>query len=379
MGIHKLATERQSVRSSGKSMPEMEAVESVAVNSRGSKFTKLTIQRNTCGPDDVTIDIKYCGICHSDVHFARDVVPMPIPFPLVPGHEIAGVVSKVGKNVKDIKVGDHAGVGCFVDSCLNCRPCKAGDENGCEKHATFTFSGNASSHGRIATDSGHTQGGYSKRMTVHRHFAIKIPKSYPLEAAGPIFCSGITMYTPLKQWGALKGGLNVGVVGIGGLGQMGVRLAAAMGNTVTAISTSPRKKDVAMKIGAKNFIVSKDEEQMKAAARSLDLILNTVSANHQVSTYLPLLAFKGKIVQIGGVTEPHQVDQMPLIFGMNTITGTGAGGLRDTQEVMDYCAKKGIKPDTELIDWTKIDTVYDELSGGSDKVVRYVLDCEKGF
>lgn len=360
-------------------MPEMESVETVGATSRGSKLSKFTIQRNTCGPDDVTIDIKYCGICHTDVHFARDPLPMPVPFPLVPGHEVAGVVSKVGKNVKDVKVGDYAGVGCFVDSCFECRPCKTGDENGCDKMATFTFGGECGNHGRIATDSGHTQGGYSKRITVHRHFAIKIPKSYSLQAAGPIFCSGITMYTPLKQWGALKGGMNVGVVGIGGLGQMGIMLAAAMGNTVTAISRNTTKKEAALKIGAKSFIVSKDEEQMKSATRSLDLILNTVSANHQLSTYLPLLAFKGRIVQIGLTTEPHQVDQVPLLMGMTTITGTAAGGLADTQECMDFCAKNNIVPETELVDWTKIDDVYDELNKGSDKVVRYVLDCDKGF
>jgi uncharacterized zinc-type alcohol dehydrogenase-like protein len=289
-------------------MPEMYSVDAVGVKSPSSKFEKMVVKRNMPGPDDVQFDIKYCGICHSDVHYARgELQGFPSPMPLVPGHELAGVATNVGKNVTDIKVGDHVGVGCFVDSCLECKPCKGGDENGCEKFPTFTFAGNANAFGRIATDTGHTQGGYSKSMTVNRRFVIMIPKGYPLDKAGPIFCSGITVYTPLKEWGAINGGMKVGVVGIGGLGQMAVRLAAAMGNEVTAISTSPKKRETALAIGAKNFIVSSDPEQMAKGKATLDLIINTVSANHQVTFYMPLLAFKGKISQLGYVSEAHQV------------------------------------------------------------------------
>ena len=295
----------------------MYSVEAAGVRSGTSKFEKLTVKRNDCGPDDVQLDIKYCGICHTDIHFARDEMPgMPTQYPLVPGHEIAGFATKVGKNVKDIKVGDPIGVGCYVDSCYDCVPCKTGNENGCDQFPTFTFGTPADKFGRIATDTNISQGGYSTSMTVPRRFAFTIPKGYPLKSAGPIFCSAITCYTPLKQWGAIKGGKKVGILGIGGLGQMGIKLAAAMGNEVTAISTSPRKKETALKLGAKNFVVSKDEESMKKAASSLDLIINTVAAPHQISTYLPLLAFRGKIVQLGLVSEPHLVSS-PLLIASN--------------------------------------------------------------
>jgi uncharacterized zinc-type alcohol dehydrogenase-like protein len=264
-----------------------------AVSSKDFKeFEKIKIKRNAVGADDVQLDVKYCGICHSDVHFTRaEIAAVAACYPMVPGHEIAGIATKVGKNVKGIKVGDHVGVGCFVDSCMECQPCKAGYENGCDKFPTLTFNGKTV-FGRISTDRDYTYGGYSKSMTVNSHFVIRIPKGYPLEKAGPVFCSGITVYTPLKEFGAIKGGKKVGVIGIGGLGQMAVNLAAAMGNEVTAISTSPKKKETAMSIGAKHFLVSTDADAMAKAVKSLDLIINTVSANHQISTYLPLLAFK---------------------------------------------------------------------------------------
>merc|ERR1712240_101445 len=202
------------------------------------------------------------------------------------------------------KVGDRVGVGCIVDSCMGCDGCKAGEEHMCRKGMTGTYNGDIK-HGHIATDSGWTYGGYSGSQTVHERFIVAIPDGFPLEAAGPVFCAGITMYSPLCYWEANKGGKRVGIIGIGGLGQMGVRLAKAMGNTVTAISASPNKEAAAREIGADNFVVSTNAESMKAASMSLDLILNTVSAEHQVSTYLPLLGKKGVLVQLGLVLGAH--------------------------------------------------------------------------
>ena len=289
---------------------DMHPVETVALKSADAKFEKHTIKRNVCGPDDVLVDIKFCGICHSDVHVGRNEIPdlMPTKYPCVPGHEIAGIVNKVGKNVTDVKAGDHVGVGCFVDSCRNCTACKTGNENACKgPAAVFTIQGMTTLYDRVATDTGVGQGGFSKSITVPRRFVFKVPKGYPLKSAGPVFCSAITCYTPLKMWGATKGGMRVGIAGIGGLGQMGIQLAAAMGNEVTAISTSPRKKDAAMELGAKHFVVSTDEECTKKAAGSLDLIINTISAKHQVGAYLPLLDFRGKICSVGGGADLSQV------------------------------------------------------------------------
>ena len=204
--------------------------------------------------------------------------------------------------------------GCIVDACLGCPSCKKGNEQYCHSRSTMTYNAECAKHGRISTDSGYTYGGYSGKISVNKAFIIQVPKDYPLECAGPIFCAGITTYSPLSHWGALNGGKRVGVIGIGGLGQMGVRQAAAMGNIVTAISTSPNKEKVAKEIGATHFIVSKDEEQMKKAHGSLDLIINTVSVSHQASTYMPLLAQDGTMVMLGVAPEPHKVSSLKRPF-----------------------------------------------------------------
>jgi len=296
-------------------------------------------------------------------------------WPLVPGHELAGVVTHVGANVEDIAVGDRVGVGCIVDSCMNCSSCGKSEEQYCEKGMTMTYASDVQ-HGHINTDTGFTYGGYSGSIAVHRRYIVKIPDGYPLEAAGPVFCAGITLYSPLAHWGALKGNLRVGIVGIGGLGQMGVRLAAAMGNKVTAISSSPSKKDAALELGADNFVVSTDAESMKAAAGSLDLILNTVSADHQVMQYLPLLALNGTIVQLGLVEAPHVVPQLPLIMRRVSIAGSVIGGMTETQECIDFCAKNNIVVSYELVKADQLDGVYKNLMAKNDTIKRYVLDCQ---
>merc|ERR1719357_1766110 len=245
----------------------------------------------------------------------------------------------------------------FVDCCMECKACKDGEEHLCNTGMTGTYNGDIK-HGHIKTDSGWTFGGYSGSQTVHQNFIVRIPDGFPLEAAGPVFCAGITMYSPLCYWGVKEGGKRVGIIGIGGLGQMGVRLAKAMGNTVTAISTSPGKEAAAREIGADNFVVSTNAESMKAASMSLDLILNTVSAEHQVSTYLPLLAKKGVLVQLGLVLGAHQVNQMPLMFNKLSIAGSLIGGIPETQECIDFCAKHKIIPITKIVKATDLGEVY---------------------
>jgi len=231
-------------------------------------------------------------------------------------------------------------------------------------------------HGKIQTDSGYTYGGYSASQTVNKRYIIRIPEEYPLEASGPLFCAAITMYSPLAHWKALGGGLKVGIVGIGGLGQMGVTLAKAMGNEVTAISTSAGKEAVAKEIGADRFIVSTDSASVKAGEGSLDLILNTVSAAHQLTTYIPLLKRDGVLVQLGLVTEPHTLPQAPLLFKRLSVAGSIIGGIPETQECMEFCAAHKIVPKIELVTAGQLDSVYESLARKNDQVVRYVLDIE---
>jgi len=345
-----------------------------AMASSEAKFEKIDIQRNVAGDDDVTFDMKYCGICHTDVHIASNDMGST-NYPCVPGHELAGVVTSVGKNVTKYKVGDYVGVGCIVDCCMQCEGCKAGEQHMCESGMTGTYNGMIK-HGHIKTDSGWTFGGYSGSQTVHQNFIIKIPDGFPLDAAGPVFCAGITMYSPLCYWGVKEGGKRVGIIGIGGLGQMGVRLAKAMGNTVTAISTSPGKEAAAREIGADNFVVSTDAESMKSAAQSMDLILNTVSASHQANHYLSLLANKGTLVQLGLVLSAHQVVQMPLMFRKLSIAGSLIGGIPETQECIDFCAKHNIVPKIKVVKSTDLDDVYKQLASKNDSIIRNVLDIE---
>ncbi len=333
------------------------------------------IQRNECGPNDVEFDVKYCGICHSDVHFANNDMGVTM-YPCVPGHELAGVVTKVGAKVTKVAVGDKVGVGCIVDSCLDCDKCDGDVQQYCEKGMTMTYN-YPITHGHLATDRGYTMGGYSGKYTVRQDFIVKVSKSYPLEAAGPIMCAGITVYSPLVAWGCLKGGKKVGVVGIGGLGQMAVKLAKAMGNEVTALSTSPNKADIAKSIGARHFVVSKDEEGMKKAENSLDVIVNTVSANHELSVYIPLLRTKGVIVMLGASTNPHAVPILPLLMKGASISTSGIGGIGETQEVMDFCTKHKIMPETKLITQHELPEVYENLAKKNDSITRYVLDIKK--
>lgn len=340
---------------------------------KDAQFTKFNIERNLPGDNDVQFEVLYCGICHTDVHYADPKFPMG-KYPLVPGHELAGVVTKVGKKVSDVAVGDQVGVGCISDSCQNCSSCCESEENFCEKGFTMTYN-TPIEHGHIKTNTNHTLGGYSGSMTVDRQYIVKVPAGYSLEKTGPILCAGVTMYSPLQHWNCEEGGKRVGIVGIGGLGQMGVRLAKAMGNEVTAISTSPNKEKMAREIGADNFVISSDPESMKTVAKSLDLILNTVSAPHDLTALIGLLARDGTVVQLGVVMPPHAINQM-IFFRRVNLSGSLIGGMKATQDCIDFCAAKNIEPATKLITADKIGEVYAKLEAKNDQVLRYVLDIK---
>ena len=345
-----------------------------AKTSKESEFEKINIQRNLPGLKDVTFDLLYCGICHTDLHFAKDELGLT-SYPVVPGHELVGVITAVGTDVTAIKVGDNVGLGAIVDCCGSCNQCVEGEENYCAKGFTLAFN-YPIVHGGLKSHTGYTLGGYCKTMTVNEKFIVKIPENYPLEAAGPIFCAGVTMYSPLVHWNALAGGKKVGIVGIGGLGQMGIRLAKAMGNEVTAISTSPDKKNDAMAIGADTFIVSVDSESMASAENSLDLILNTASVPIELSNYLTMLRKDGSFVQLGNVTSSNNIDQHPFIMKRISLSGSFAGGTLDTQKCMDFCAENNIIPSTKLVKAHQINEVYEMLQDKNDQIIRYVLDIK---
>ena len=323
-------------------------------------------------PDDVVIDIQYCGVCHSDLHMARSETG-PARYPLVPGHEIAGVVKAVGSDVTRFKVGDRVGVGCMVDSCRECSSCQAGEEQYCVPGFTGTY-GNPD---RFAEQSGQpiTQGGYSDHITVDQHFVLSIPDALPLDKAAPLLCAGITTYSPLKEWNVGPGS-KVAVIGLGGLGHMAVKLAAAMGAEVTVLSTSDRKKADAERMGASHFLINKDKAAMKAAAESFDLIINTVSATHEIADHIQLLARDGTMVMLGLTTEGLPVYAMPLLWRRRRVAGSLIGGVRETQEMLDFCAEHGITCDIETIAPDQINEAYARMER-SDVRYRFVIDMEK--
>ena len=323
-------------------------------------------------PDDVVIDIQYCGVCHSDLHMARSETG-PARYPLVPGHEIAGVVKAVGSDVTRFKVGDRVGVGCMVDSCRECSSCQAGEEQYCVPGFTGTY-GNPD---RFAEQSGQpiTQGGYSDHITVDQHFVLSIPDALPLDKAAPLLCAGITTYSPRKDWNVGPGS-KVAVIGLGGLGHMAVKLAAAMGAEVTVLSTSDRKKADAERMGASHFLINKDKAAMKAAAESFDLIINTVSATHEIADHVQLLARDGTMVMLGLTTEGLPVYALPLLWRRRRVAGSLIGGVRETQEMLDFCAEHGITCDIETIAPDQINEAYARMER-SDVRYRFVIDMAK--
>jgi uncharacterized zinc-type alcohol dehydrogenase-like protein len=325
------------------------------------------IQRRAVGPDDVAIDILYCGVCHSDLHTARNEWNNTL-YPSVPGHEIVGRVTAVGSNVSKLKVGDVAGVGCMVDSCRHCASCKEDLEQYCESGFTGTYNG-------PVFGGENTFGGYSQHIVVEQRFVLRISHTDPaqLAAVAPLLCAGITTYSPLRQW-KVGPGQKVGIVGLGGLGHMGVKIAAAMGASVVLFTTSPNKREDALRLGASEVVVSKNAEEMAAHANSFDFILNTVAAPHDLNPFLNLLKRDATMTLVGGPDSPHpSPDVFGLIFKRRRIAGSLIGGVAETQEMLDFCAAHGIVSDIEMIPMQSINQAYERMLK-SDVKYRFVID-----
>ncbi|CAK9105948.1 Probable cinnamyl alcohol dehydrogenase 2 (CAD 2) [Durusdinium trenchii] len=339
-------------------------------------FEPVRLKRRQLNDLDVLIEMKYCGVCHTDLHIAAghmENLTGKVEYPCVPGHELAGVVKEVGSKVSKFSVGDHIGVGCMVDSCLECSQCQAGQEQKCSKQVA-TYAG-ADTSGRAAVpERQQTIGGYTTIMVVQERFGIRIPKTYPLEMAGPVMCAGITMYDPLKAFGA-KAGDKVGIVGLGGLGVMGVKLAKALGCNVVAISRSESKKAFAESCGASGLLASSNQQQMAEHARSFDLILNTIPLDHDESIYTELVKPSGRHVLLG--LNSSMVGAMVIgkvTFGKSKVTMSGIGGIPNTQEVIDLCDKHKIYPEIEVHPVTALNRIYEKLDSSNDAGKRYVLD-----
>jgi len=339
-----------------------------AATSKTSPLAPLTIDRREPGPNDVLIEILFCGICHSDIHQVRDEWSGAVPalFPMVPGHEIVGRVKQVGKQVTRLKVGDTAGVGCFVDSCRECDPCRRGLEQFCEKGAAWTY--NATEMDRTTP----TYGGYSSQIVVAERYALKVPAGLDPARAAPLLCAGITTYSPLRQWNTKKGD-RVGVVGLGGLGHMAVKLAASMGADVTMLSTSRSKEADARRLGAQAFESTRDEATFEKLAGRFDLLIDTISAPHDYNRYLGMLRPQGAMVIVGIPPEPTPVSAWSLIGGNRRLAGSSIGGIPETQEMLDYCARHEIGADVEIIPIQKVNEAYDRMIR-NDVRYRFVID-----
>lgn len=343
-------------------MPDVAAY---AAQSADADLAKTHIHRHAPAANEVAIDIEYCGVCHSDLHTARDDWG-GTKYPCVPGHEIVGRVVAVGDNVSRFKPGQRVGVGCMVDSCQSCSSCDDGLEQYCENGMTGTYNGSLA-------DGGYTFGGYSKHIVVREEFVLSIADTLDPAAAAPLLCAGITTYSPLRHWG-VKAGDKVGVVGLGGLGHMAVKLASAMGAEVTLFTTSPGKAEDAKALGASRVVMSKDREQMKAVRGELDFILNTVAAPHKLDPYLMALSLDGVMVMVGLPDEAHPAPGMgPLIMKRRSLAGSLIGSIRETQDMLDFCAQHDIVSDIEMIRMDEINTAYERMLK-SDVKYRFVID-----
>ncbi len=343
----------------------MASTRSYAAQAATSPLAPWTIQRRDPKPHDVQIEIQYCGVCHSDLHTARNEWG-GTKYPCVPGHEIVGKVTAVGNHVSKFKVGDTAGVGCLVDSCRECDNCKDGLEQYCTNGMVGTY------NGQEKDGSGYTLGGYSKSITVHEDFVLRIADNLPLEAVAPLLCAGITTYSPLRHWKVSKG-QKVGVLGLGGLGHMGVKLAVAMGAEVTMLSHSPSKEADAKRLGAHQFVLTSNEAQVKKVTGYFDFILDTVSADHDYSFYLNLLKTNGVMVCVGAPPAAAQIHAFNLIMGRKSFAGSLIGGIPETQEMLDFCAEHKIVSDVEVIAIKDINEAYERMLKG-DVRYRFVID-----
>jgi uncharacterized zinc-type alcohol dehydrogenase-like protein len=330
-------------------------------------FVLGTIERRTLGANDVAIDIAYCGICHSDIHQAHADWGAAI-FPMVPGHEIAGVVAAVGEEVTRFAVGDRVGVGCFVDSCRECENCVAGEEQYCQRGMVPTYNG----RDKQGTP---TLGGYSTNIVVDESYVLRLPDGLPLEAAAPLLCAGITVWSPLRYWGAGPG-VRVGIIGMGGLGHLAVKLAHAMGAEVTVLSQTLAKREDAVAMGAQHYYATSDPTTFKELAESLDLIVCTVSANLDLDAYLQLLKRNGTLVNVGLPSKPDSYNAFSLVKRRRTIAGSNIGGIRETQELLDFCGEHALTAEVEVIDPQDVEEAYRRVLN-SDVRYRFVLDVKK--
>ncbi|WP_314221210.1 NAD(P)-dependent alcohol dehydrogenase [Streptomyces zaehneri] len=342
----------------------MTTVSAYAAPSAKAPLERTTIERRAVREFDVLIDIEFAGICHSDIHQAREGWGEAI-FPMVPGHEIAGVVSEVGPGVTRFAVGDRVGVGCLVDSCRECDNCKAGLEQYCTGGSVGTYNA-------VGKDGEPTYGGYAQKIVVDENYVVRIPDGLSLDVAAPLLCAGITTYSPLKHWNAGPG-KKVAILGMGGLGHMGVKIAHALGAEVTVLSQSLRKKDDGLKLGADHYYATSDEKTFKELAGTFDLILSTVSAPLNLDAYLALLKTDGAFVNVGAPEEPVALNLFSVIGGRKTLAGSGIGGIQETQEMLDFCAEHGLGAEIELISADQINEAYERVLA-SDVRYRFVID-----
>ena len=337
-----------------------------SATSATSPLAPTTISRREPGEQDVQIEILFCGICHSDLHQVRNEWSvMPTIYPCVPGHEIVGRVTKVGSSVKKFKLGDLVAVGCLVDSDGTCQGCQDGLEQFCP-NMTLTYNSPDVHLGGV------TYGGYSESIVVKEHFVLQVPSNLNPAGAAPLLCAGITTYSPMRHWGVTKG-KKVGVVGLGGLGHMGVKFAHALGAHVVVFTTSPNKKDDALRLGADEVVISSDADQMKKHTESFDFILDAVSAEHDINTYLQLLRRDGNLTVVGAPDNPHAISAFALLFKRRSLSGSLIGGIAETQEMLNFCGEHNITADVEIIPIQEVNEAYDRLLKGDVKF-RFSID-----
>jgi len=338
-----------------------------AASSAKAKLEPYHFERRDLRDNDVVIDILYCGVCHTDLHYVQNDWGGSM-FPLIPGHEIIGRVVDVGPYVTSFKTGDHVGVGCMVDSCQFCSACTQGLEQYCEKGPTFTYN----SKDRI--DKTTTFGGYSEKIIVPQNFVLRIPDGLDLKGAGPLLCAGITTWSPLRHW-KVKEGTNVGVIGLGSLGHMAIKLAKGLGANVTLFTRSPGKEQDARNLGADNIVFSTDADQMTTVNNKFDLIIDTVPYNHDVNQYMSSLSLNGTLVLVGylGNLDNQPLNTAPMIMRRKSVAGSDIGGIKETQELLDFCGKHGITSDIEVINIQDVNEAYERMLN-SDVKYRFVID-----
>ncbi|WP_341200271.1 NAD(P)-dependent alcohol dehydrogenase [Croceibacter atlanticus] len=345
----------------------MSTIKAYGAKSSDADLKEMTIERRDVTDRDVKIEISYCGVCHSDIHTVRNDWGGS-KYPVVPGHEIIGRVVEVGSDVSNFKKGELVGVGCMVDSCRECSACEDDLEQFCEEGMVGTYNGKDKHLG------GHTFGGYSETIVVDKYYVLKVPENLEEKAVAPLLCAGITTYSPLKHWNVKKGD-KVGVIGLGGLGHMGIKIAAAMGAEVVMITTSPSKADDAKRLGASSVLISKNEDDMKKHKGSFDFLLNTVPVKHDINPYIQLLKRDSTMCMVGAIEPLEPMHGGGLIMGRKRVAGSLIGGIKETQEMLDFCGEHNIVSDVEMIDMDTINTAYERVTN-SDVKYRFVIDMQ---